>query len=539
MNTDMDVDKPANLVFNKNMNTVIFPLLSTNPPLVNVPIYTHELNYYKQFKELQGQCQFSEMMIKSKRVYSYGVIGFKDEKICTSAVILLPTEDNYYEIYSLCTSLLYRNKGCASEMLLVILNSLHKFYKYVWIGVDANLDETTFKSLIKMYYQLGFINYPSYNVQTPLGIYHKDGFIQLVKEYTSDKPTTLSKFYNKDAINLCWNSAHTKTSTLTVCINPKFIENIFKKYGHLPYEKGGVFKFERHFPQKTDKHNLLRIEYDELVATQNETQGSEEFLAVNVPYGLYNFHTHPMIGSNLFKTTFAWPSVQDVYYTLWGTFNKNLLLHLVVACEGFYVLHVTSSAIGVFTKLSQNILENVLENVKIYLEHVEHEKQRSPYHRYFKYIGWKTEYNLDGPIAGLKQIYTSPSGITYNSLTDAINSDEYKYNHSIDSFKTFMNSDTKNQIKYLSDIIKNMTLNLFIQDAPNEPILNLQSISYNHHHIVPVRVYNYHPYDVPILKKYPRIKLDKTIKKIKTIQKIKKSDKNKIIDAIKKSINYF
>lgn len=487
------------------MNVVIFPLLLTNPPL-NIPIYKHELNYYSEFSQLQNQCNFQNMKIVSQNIYSYGVIGIQNNSICTSAVIILPKTGSHYEIYSLCTSLLARNKGYASEMMTILLDNLQKFYQYVWIGVDANANENIFKSLIKFYLQLGFVYYTSFNIRTPLGIPHPTGFVQLVKRYTN-KPTIFTKFYNPKIVEIAWNCAKTKTTPLTVCIKPEFIHNIFKKYGHLPYEIGGSFKYNRHYPQPSDKFNPLGIEYQELVDINDINQGDEEFLAVLPPQGIYNFHTHPVIGTNLFKTTFAWPSTADVNFTLINTFHHDLLLHIVAACEGFYTLNVSADTLIALRHLSAETVATILNNIKIYLDQLDYEKQRSVFQRYFQHIGWTTNYDMTGnSITSLKHRFTSPSGITYNSLKDAIQSDEYKQkNLTTNYFKQFINEDAKNQIKYLLSIIENMTLDKFISGYVKKPIVHVQHVPYTVNNMITTLVYTFKPYDIPIFKVFPLI----------------------------------
>jgi ribosomal protein S18 acetylase RimI-like enzyme len=487
------------------MNVIIFPLLLTNPPL-NIPIYKHELNYYSEFAQLQGQCNFQNMKIVSQNIYSYGVVGIKNNSICTSAVVILPKTGSHYEIYSLCTSLLARNKGYASEMMTILLDNLQKFYQYVWIGVDANTNENIFKNLIKFYLQLGFIYYTSFNIRTPLGIAHPNGFVQLVKRYTN-KANVFTKFYNQKIVELAWNCAKTKTTPLTVCIKPDFIHNIFKKYGHLPYEIGGSFTYNRHYPQPSDKYNPLGIEYQELLDVKNINQGTEEFLAVLPPKGVYNFHTHPVIGTNLFKTTFAWPSMADVNFTLVNTFHHDLLLHIVAACEGFYTLNVTDDTLIALRHLSTETITTILNNIQNYLYQLDYEKQRSVFQRYFQHIGWTTNYDMEGgPITSLKHKFISPSGTTYNSLKEAVQSDEYKQkNLTVDYFKQFVLDDAKNQIKYLLSIVDNMTLDKFISGGPKKPIIHVQHVSYTTNTMISTQVYTFKPYDIPIFKVFPLI----------------------------------
>lgn len=487
------------------MNVVIFPLLLSNPPL-NIPIYKHELNYYSEFSQLQNQCNFQNMKIVSPNLYSYGVIGIKNNSICTSAVVILPQTGNHYEIYSLCTSLLARNQGYASEMMTILLDNLQKFYQYVWVGVDANANEDVFKKLIKFYLQLGFTYYTSFNVRTPFGIEHLNGFVQLVKQYTH-KPTVFTKFYNSDIIELAWNCAKTKTTPLTVHIKPDLIHNIFKKYGHLPYEIGAAFTYNRHYPQPSDKYNPLGIEYQELVGINNITQGDEKSLAVMPPHDIYNFHTHPIIGTKLFSTMFAWPSMSDINYTLVNTFHHNLLLHIVVACDGFYTLNVTNDTLISLRHLSSEIITTILNNIQTYLDQSDYEKNRCIFHRYFKHLGWTTEYyTTTDSITSLNMSFTSPLGITYNSLKDAIHSDEYKQkNLSINYFKQFMNNSAKNMIKDLLSFVDNMTLDKFIIGGSKKSLIHLVYVPYTTKNTITTQVYMFKPYDIPIFKIFPLI----------------------------------
>lgn len=480
------------------MKVIIFPLVITNPPL-QIPIYNHDTNCLEKFKQLQNQCKFADMTVTKSGIYSYGAVGIENDTVCTSAVLLLPKNGIHYEIYSLCTSFLSRKKGYASQMLVEVLNNLQKFYKYVWIGVDSNLNEITFKSLIKLYSQLGFIYYTSYNVKTPLGIEHPLGFVQIVKEYSSN-PTIFSQFYNKDLIELAWKCAYTKTTPLYTCIDPNFVHNIFTKYGHLGYEVGGTFLYTSNPPKPTDKHNTFHIEYRKLTSTEKISEGTEEQLAVYPPTGVYNFHTHPVIGTNLFKTTFAWPSMADIFFTLKNTFYTGLLLHIVVACDGFYTLNVTSETLIDLRYLSGNEIDNIFAKVEKYLLDIDYEKQRSVYQRYFQHLGWTTEYASSDDIHSLQHIFISPTGTRYNSLDAAVQSEEYKkLNLNPKYFSNFIMEDAKKQIDYLMNVVKNMTLKKFCSSKSDKPMVNIQYVPYTTNKNISVLVYSYHPYDIPIL----------------------------------------
>lgn len=505
------------------MEIILFPLLLTNPPL-QIPIYNHDLKCLEKFKQLQGQCKFADMTVTKPDIFSYGVVGVKDGNVHTSAVLLLPKNGVHFEIYSLCTSFLSRKKGYASELLVSVLNNLQQFYKYVWIGIDSTLNEITFKQLIKLYSQLGFIYYTSFNTKTPLGIEYSNGFVQLIKEYTS-KPTVFSSFYNKDLIELAWNCAHTKTTPIVTCINPNLIHDIFKKYGKLNYEVGGTFFYTSKPPSPTDKYNPLHIEYRTLTSTEKISQGTEEELAVYPPTGVYNFHTHPIIGTNMFKTTFAWPSMADVFFTLKNTFYTDLLLHIVVACDGFYTMNVTSDTLIDLRYLSDSEIQNVFNKINSYLNQVGFEKQRSVYQRYFQNIGWTTQLVSDGTVKGLKHIFISPSGVQYPDLAAAVQSDEYKnLNLSPSFFSNFIMKDAQSQIKYLMDVVKNMTLKKFCSSKSDKPIVEIRYIPYSSNKLHPITVYTFKPYDIPILQYKPTIVIEKQKIPIhsKTIQKSKK-----------------
>lgn len=518
------------------MKVIIFPLITSNPPL-QIPIYTHDTNCLEKFKQLQGQCKFTDMTTTKPNVYSYGAVGVENDTVCTSAVFLLPKNGIHYEIYSLCTSFLSRKKGYASQLLVEVLNNLQKFYKYVWIGVDSSLNEIIFKSLIKLYSQLGFIYYTSFNTKTPLGIEHKPGFVQIVKEYSSGKPTIFSQFYNKDLIELAWKCAYTKTTPLYTCIDPKFIHDIFTKYGKLAYEVGGTFIYTTNPPKPTDKYNNLHLEYRKLTSTEKISEGTEEELAVYPPTGVYNFHTHPVIGTNLFKTTFAWPSMADIFFTLKNTFYTGLLLHIVVACDGFYTLNVTSETLIDLRYLSYNEIDGIFNKVEKYLLDLDYEKQRSVYQRYFQHLGWTTQYASNDDIHSLKHIFISPTGTRYNSLNEAVQSDEYKkLKLNTNYFSNFIMQDAKKQIDYLMNVVKNMTLKKFCNSKSDKPMVNIQYVPYTTNKNISVLVYSYQPYDIPILytdkhlasesNKMPIPIKSKTIQKPKQKLQIKKQFKS-------------
>ena len=312
-------------------------------------------------------------------------------------------------------------------MISDVLKFFRQFYKYAWIAIDAHHTESYFKTLVKMYGQVGFQYYPTYGTVSPLGIQLKSGFVQLINplsKYTGG----ILKLVNPNTIEMAWKCAKLKATPQNVIIQPHIIENIYKKYGHYSHEFGGELLKKTTLPANaSDK--LIPIENITGVNLATLAQGDEQSMTVEIPPSEYVFHTHPVTAIQLLKSVFAWPSIPDINYSIYNSLysNPKMLIHLVLSCEGFYIIDLNEYTRAILQKFN-NTQYNYFINVYIkYLQKELWEQQRYIWSVYFKELGWSTRIASKDPtdIKTWYHEFTSPSGQVYNSLQAAIKSPEY------------------------------------------------------------------------------------------------------------------
>ena len=223
------------------MTTVIFPIYEHTPLLK----YQHyfDLNWYtskrSEIKRVLNVCKFDFPTSIYTNVYYYGIAHLVNDKIATVGMVLV-SKNNYthLEIYSVCTDQLHRNKGYAKLMISNVLKYFKQYYKYAWIAIDAHHTEAYFKTLVKMYGQVGFQYYPTYGTTSPLGIQLKTGFVQLVNPLSKYSGRVIN-LVNPNTINMAWKCAKLKATPQNVMMYSSVFEDVYKKYGHYSYEFGG------------------------------------------------------------------------------------------------------------------------------------------------------------------------------------------------------------------------------------------------------------------------------------------------------------
>lgn len=478
------------------MTTVIFPVYTNTPPLK----YQHfqDLNWYvknqNEIKNVLNTCKFDFPKSGVHKVYYYGIVHIIQDKIVTVGMVLTPRTEIgignlHIEIYSVCTDQLHRSKGYAKIMISDVLKFFRQYYKYAWIAVDANHTELYFKTLVKMYGQVGFQYYPTYGTKSPLGVELKTGFVQLINPLSKYIGGVL-KLVNPNTINMAWKCAKLKATPQNVVIQSHIIEQIYKKYGHYSYEFGGNLLIKTTFPpNSSDK--LLPMENITGVNLATLAQGDEKSMTVEMQPSEYIFHTHPVTAIQLLKSVFAWPSIPDIIYSIYCSLYKKpkMLIHFVLSCEGFYIMHLNEYARAILQKFNSNQYNFFINKYTYYLQKELWEEQRYIWSVYFKELGWSTRITSKDPndIHTWYHEFTSPSGKVYNTLQAAIQSPEYiKDKH---HFVTFMHNNMKQQIDRMNKIIGIPLKNIIPNYKDSDKFLMTK-----YEQGIPVMYINYVPY---------------------------------------------
>jgi hypothetical protein len=414
------------------------------------------------------------------------------DRVVTIGMAMTPTSQrpdvNHIELYSICTDQMHRKQGHAKVMIANVLKYFKQRYKYAWIAIDINHTEIYFKSLVKMYGQVGFQYYPTYGTTTPLGVKFNTGFVQLIAPLAKYNGQ-ITKIVNSHTIQMAWKCAKLKATPQNVNIYSNVMNNLYKKYGHFPYEYGGSMSVQTSLPaSNTDK--LLPIETITDVDLTTLKNGDEHTMTVSISPGLYSFHTHPIPAIQLLKSVFAWPSIGDVDYCLFYSIHgkPKLQCTFVLSCEGFYIMHMNEYARAIIQKFNNEQFTSFRTKYIDYLNKESWENQRYIWTLYFEELGWKTDIRSKDP-NNFKSYYiqfTSPLGRIYTSLKDAVASPEYQHNKRY--FTQFMHKRLQQQIKKMNDII-GASMNKFISYTDSDEMLMKK---FNEK--IPVMYINYVPY---------------------------------------------
>jgi len=476
------------------MTTVIFAIYE-NTPKLNYPNYQDVAWYTSKKTEITNllkTCNFS--FPKSiHKVYYYGIAQIEKDKIITIGMVMTPTSQrtdiNHVELYSICTDQMHRKQGHAKVMIANVLKYFKQRYKYAWIAIDINHSETYFKSLVKMYSQVGFQYYPTYGTATPLGVEFHTGFVQLIAPL-GKYDGQIAKIVNPHTIKMAWKCARLKATPQNMRIYSNVMDNVYKKYGHFPYEYGGPMLFQTSLPtSETDK--LLPIETVTDVNLATLAKGDERTMSVYTPPGLYLFHTHPTPAIQLLKSVFAWPSTGDVDFCLFSSvYSKpKLQCSFVLSCEGFYIMHMNEYARAILQKFNNNQYAIFKDKYINYLNEKSWENQRYLWTVYFEELGWKVHVVAKEPDNFKSWIiqFTSPLGRVYTSLKDAVSSPEYT--HDKRHFITFMHKRLNQQVKKMSEII-GVSMNKFLPSYTDSDEVLMKKFNEG----IPVVYINYVPY---------------------------------------------
>ncbi len=328
-----------------------------------------------------------------------------------TSYLRMDTYKDYAEIYDVCTALVYRKLSYMKK----IFASIFKNYKYViWLGVRVS--DLYRDVLLNFYMKLGF-TFEKYRNVTYSG--HVLNFVFIGLTYTStqisspkiknkniDKPISprdkirkskdnkpksprdkISKSKEqpisprnkeqpisprnkeqpispRDKLrksprdvkekNIDWDMVDNLTFNKDIIIKGELLKKIYNNYslGKIT-EYGGTFKLE---------NNVL----EEAI----HVRGRE--LDVNVPNGIFTWHTHPAICYTKMGCYIGWPSGADMSF-IFFKYLFGLLLHFVITEEGVYIIRLTKEMMKFVHVISwnQTWLQNITDLISERFTHLE------------------------------------------------------------------------------------------------------------------------------------------------------------------------
>lgn len=541
------------------MTTIVFPL-DENAPKLNYSNY-QDISWYtlrrNEIKKILNVCKF-DFPHSVFNVHHYGMahlekesVSVSDSVITTVGMIIVPKNKyNHIEMYSVCTDQMHRKQGYAKIMIANVLKYFTQFYKYAWIAVDASHhSEVYFKSLVKMYGQVGFQYYPTYGTQSPLGIQLPSGFVQLINPLSKYNGQIL-KIVNPYTIQMAWKCAKLKATPQNIVIHSSVFENIYNKYGHFPLEYGGTLLSTQSFPSK-DTDKLIPMETIKGPNLATLSKGDEHSMTVSVPHGLYSFHTHPTTAIQLLKSVFAWPSIPDIGYTIFQSVHGNpkMSMAFVLSCEGFYITHMNEYARAIVQKFNATQFNIFLKKYTTYLQKELWEQQRYIWSVYFQEFGWSTELHSKDP-ANFKTYYfkfISPTGKEYSSLKDVVQNSAGEFKYDKTHFTQFMHKNLKQQIEKMNKIIgvslkhiltSYTDTDTFLVNKYNQgiPIMYINFVPYSYKTPISQIIYNKNNIQIPELHYESVAPAHQKKKGYTTVTQTNRKGANKISPILKRKM---
>ena len=136
-------------------------------------------------------------------------------------------------------------------------------------------------------------------------------------------------------------------------LDERFMNIIYDNIQRGKNEIGGKIYFEDHKCSKKGVCNKIIKDFE---------ISSGDGASVLTPFGVINFHTHPMsayLGEN---AVYGWPSGEDMNLVL-SFSDLKCLMHLVFSLEGVYVISVKKTDL---TKKDRKILEDVFKMTHVF-----------------------------------------------------------------------------------------------------------------------------------------------------------------------------
>jgi hypothetical protein len=227
-----------------------------------------------------------------------------------------------------------RGKGYASVLLKSAKTRMDKtHFDKMWLGVLLN--NPSFKCAVTLYAKNGFTVIQQERVCELNG----EPYIQMEWNAQPNVQTELNRALEiRKSVG-----QYNEWCRQYVYMDPQ-MASCLQTYQRNPIvEYGGVLSI---VPSKV-KDDIHILVPSQLVRGESST--------VDVPVSTINFHTHPESCYNTFGCDSGWPSAPDSYYIL-RNFN-DILAHLVITREGFYIIKVNPDA--------QAIMKSITDNVKL------------------------------------------------------------------------------------------------------------------------------------------------------------------------------
>jgi len=135
-------------------------------------------------------------------------------------------------------------------------------------------------------------------------------------------------------------------------LDEKFMKVIYKSLKEDSNEIAGKIYFEDHSCAKGICSKIIK---DYKI---NHGDGA----SVMTPFGVVNFHTHPIFAYKGENAVYGWPSGEDLVQTLYFA-DYNFLVHLVFTLEGVYVINVKNTKLN---KKDRRVLETVMKQTHVF-----------------------------------------------------------------------------------------------------------------------------------------------------------------------------
>jgi len=245
-----------------------------------------------------------------------------------NAIVFDDEKEPFVEIYSVCTLSSNRGKGVANTLFATFKKQFN--YNTAWLGVDLN--NSLYEVVVKLYAKQGFGS-PYLTDKTVkgqpinfsvLGLTYRKGEDVDINQVVYFAITLRDEYFVK--LNEC----------STIVKLSKELINFVKQSIYADREYGGNFLVNKY----VNGHANLALKKSNII----EGLPPPKF-AVNIPYSLIEWHTHPNICYQPGKATISgcyigWPSGQDMARMIPGFFF-GVRKHYIISNEGVWSIQLT------------------------------------------------------------------------------------------------------------------------------------------------------------------------------------------------------
>lgn len=236
--------------------------------------------------------------------------------------------DSVMEIYDVFVNESYRSMGVGKHLMHFVTDNTTK--DFVWLGVM--LSNPVFFTAVQLYLKTGFY-YPMVSNITPGGQKTPDLFMSLI--YIRGSHSAKSQ---KEKLKDVEEVACYKTFKL----KPSLIKR-FYKFLTASHEVGGSIAAEAPNPQDYGANavnNVVIMGIGDTIEKISQLRDGDPVAHIVKLDGVdleYSFHTHPAKCYLDYKTYLGWPSSLDINLVV--TSYETMKVHMVVSCEGIYVMN--------------------------------------------------------------------------------------------------------------------------------------------------------------------------------------------------------